>query len=295
MRRDPELQLHEGALEVPAMTSLDERYAYYDIARVAAQKGEIVELGTWLGAATIFIAAGVRDSTCDRKVYAYDHFKWRNAHKSKSTNFPPEKEKMIDAFKRNLGPLIDYVKPYPGEILEQAWPGKPIGAIFMDAPKTHRELMTVLRRFGVHVVEDGYISIQDFAFFPSYELVATMDWLENKDLVSFFQAVPWTTVIFKVRKPLTKKALTFKIDAWPTDRIEEAWARWSPRIPDPRFPIGACFFLYDRGEKERAVELFRPLADIPKVKSKLEYFREVRPTMVQRYKGIFDVLPGNKR
>ena len=68
-------QLHEGAREIPAMTTPAERLAYYELAVKAAPVGTVVELGTWLGAATVFLAAGLRDAGVKSRLHAYDRFR----------------------------------------------------------------------------------------------------------------------------------------------------------------------------------------------------------------------------
>jgi predicted O-methyltransferase YrrM len=51
-----------GVPPIPAMTTDAERECYYRLAKEAAGKGAIVELGAWMGASTAYIAAGIRDS-----------------------------------------------------------------------------------------------------------------------------------------------------------------------------------------------------------------------------------------
>ena len=59
---------------IPAMTTDAERECYYRLAKDAAGKGAVVELGAWMGASTAYIAAGIRDSGVPVKVHVYDKF-----------------------------------------------------------------------------------------------------------------------------------------------------------------------------------------------------------------------------
>src|SRR5690606_34032410 len=63
-----------GRPAIPAMTTDAERHRYYELAKAAAGKGAIIELGAWLGASTAYIAAGIRDSGVPAKVHVYDKF-----------------------------------------------------------------------------------------------------------------------------------------------------------------------------------------------------------------------------
>ena len=111
-------ELHEGARDIPAMTTGAERLAYYELALTAAPQGTVVELGTWLGAATVFLAAGLRDAGVKSRLHAYDRFQWQAIHDYKA-GFPLPK-KMYDQFRENLGPLAEYVQAHKGEILSAA-------------------------------------------------------------------------------------------------------------------------------------------------------------------------------
>src|SRR6185436_17601925 len=73
-------KLPESAQNIPAMTTLDERLAYYKMVKGCAGNGAIIELGTWLGAATAYIAAGIRDSGVGTRAQVYDRFRWDPAH-----------------------------------------------------------------------------------------------------------------------------------------------------------------------------------------------------------------------
>ena len=110
-------ELHEGARDIPAMTTEAERRAYYELAVKAAPLGTVVELGTWLGAATVFLAAGLRDAGVKSRLHAYDRFQWQAIHDYKAGQ--PLQPSMYNQFRDNLGPLSDFVQAHKGEILKQ--------------------------------------------------------------------------------------------------------------------------------------------------------------------------------
>lgn len=69
------------ACDIPGMISDEERRYYTYIGQFYAGKGEIVEIGPWLGCSTFHILAGLRPNPrfSGRKLRVYDDFVWRSA------------------------------------------------------------------------------------------------------------------------------------------------------------------------------------------------------------------------
>jgi hypothetical protein len=80
--------LPESARAIPAMTTEAERQCYYRWALNQAAHGAVVELGAWLGAATAYIAAGVRDAGADTRAQVYDRFIWKPSSHDKKAGGP---------------------------------------------------------------------------------------------------------------------------------------------------------------------------------------------------------------
>jgi hypothetical protein len=278
------------------MTTPQERRAYYDLALELAAKGEIVELGTWLGASTVFLAAGVRDSSAGARVHSYDRFVWQAIHEYKAG--VPLTRSMIDQVRVNLGPLYSRVKLHAGEILAQRWSGE-IGLLVADGPKRVHEIVPTLKEFGRHVVAGGCMAWQDFAYFPAYDIPACLDRLEQAGRIEFVDSVfPGTTAIFRVVKPLTAADVDpgqFALKRWTPDEIVATWERWRDRLAEgmrPRWMCGAAMFLCDRGATDRGVRLFRSLLaeHRPAIAPKWEYLKEKRPTMAAKYSALVRAL-----
>jgi hypothetical protein len=111
----------EGLPSIPAMTTDAERECYYRLAKEAASKGAIVELGAWMGASTAYIAAGIRDSGVKAKAQVYDKFVSRPGHVRKVKEFYSKRNidkapigPSLMAFRENLGRLMQYVEPHQG-------------------------------------------------------------------------------------------------------------------------------------------------------------------------------------
>ena len=288
--------LHDGAREIPAMTTPAERRAYYELAKAQAPLGEVVELGTWLGAATVFMAAGVRDAGIARPMHSYDRFKWKPIHEYKAGH--PLRCSMVEQVKRNLGPLVHLVQLHKGEIGEAKWRGEAIGLLVADGPKHVGDVVRTLGIFGPALVVGSSTAWQDFAYFPAYDLPVCFEQLERAGVMSFVRGVyPGTTAVFRIEKHISRAlAHSLKTSQIKTAEILPLWEKWNARLPDemrPRFMCGAALFLHDRGEQAQAVALFRSLLaeHTEDIASKWEYFKNKKPEMLRRYPALAAEVP----
>jgi hypothetical protein len=290
--------------DIAAMTSEAERACYYRLARECAPKGEIVELGAWLGASTAFIAAGIRDSRIGRKAHVYDQFISKPGHIEKVRAFYDKRGidrapvgPSLEAFKDNLGPLLSYVEPHQGKIEGMRWDRGPISLLVTDAPKRVPAISAVLMALRDALQPGAIMAWQDFCHFPSYEIPACLYRL--RDHLEFVEAVvPGTTLVFRVKSQwlvaeVTKAALA--LSRWTVDETEEAWSYWTQCVPkkkQPLFDCGQTMFLCDIGQPDRAVEIlasiYTHVADA--ILPKWRYLKANRPDFLVRYKPLFAYL-----
>ena len=290
-----EPELHPGAREIPAMTTEAERFVSYHLAKNAAGHGAICEIGTWLGAATVYIAAGIRDSGVSQKLHAYDRFRWMPNHDSKAGG--PLARPMIEQFKINLGPLREFVEIHAGELINLPWTGGPIAFLAADGPKKTREISFTLNSFKV--MPGGHMGWQDFGYFPSYELPAAFAKLEDAGKVELVDFVyPGTTAVFKVLEPWTDVEVSVNALAtkpWLPADILRVWKGWEARIPEaarPRFMCGAALFLFDQGAKKQAQELFADLVSKHRseIVPKWKYLRRAKSSFSVQYAPLYQVI-----
>jgi hypothetical protein len=288
------------------MTTDAERALYYQLAREGAGQGAIVELGAWLGASTAYIAAGVRDSGVETKAHVYDRFLSKPGHVAKVEAFYAKHGgsgdmplgSCFEQFKANLGPLLAFVEPHPGEIASIEWGDQPIAVLITDAPKRVREISAVLTRLR-HALRPGSVMAwQDFCHFPSYEIPACLYRLRSS--LRFEEAVvPGTTLAFRLTSNLGVAEVS--IDAlglhrWSPQTVAEAWEYWlNGRVAPEKaslFRCGAAMFLCDIGEPDRAVTLLREVfaADLEAILPKWQYLHRTRANLVTRYQPLFDFL-----
>jgi hypothetical protein len=286
------------------MTTDAERECYYRLAKEAAGKGAIVELGAWMGASTAYIAAGIRDSGVQTKAHVYDQFVSKAGHIEKVRAFYDKKGidavpvgPSLEAFKANLGPLMRWIEPHQGKIEAMNWTGGPISLLVTDAPKRVPAISAVLMALRDALQPGAIMAWQDFCHFPSYEISACLYRL--REHLEFVEAVvPGTTLVFRVKSQwdvgeVTKAALDLR--RWTPEEINDAWGYWASYVPREKqalFECGQTMFLCDIGNADFAVPaLALILAEFPgAILPKWRYLKANRPDFRIRYAPLFDYL-----
>jgi predicted O-methyltransferase YrrM len=293
-----------GLPPIAAMTTDAERECYYRLAKEAAGEGTIVELGAWMGASTAYIAAGIRDSGVEAKAHVYDKFESKPGHIGKVKAFYDKHGidripvgPCLQTFKDNLGPLLEYVEPHPGQIEQMRWGKEPISLLVTDAPKRVPAISAVLTTLRNALQPGALMAWQDFCHFPSYEIPACLYRL--RDHLEFVEAVvPGTTLVFRVKSQwnlaeVTQSALA--LSRWTPEEINEAWGYWQSFVPREKqalFECGACMFLCDTGNADFAVPALALIhAEFAEaILPKWRYLKEARPDFRARYAPLFKYL-----
>lgn len=287
------------------MTTDAERECYYRLAKDAAGKGAIVELGAWMGASTAYIAAGIRDSGVKAKAQVYDKFQSKPGHIRKVKEFYSKRGidrapigPCLASFRDNLGTLMDYVEPHQGLIEKLKWNGEPISLLVTDAPKRVPQISAVLTEFRKALQPGSIMAWQDFCHFPSYEIPACL--YRIKDHIEFVEAVvPGTTLVFRVKSQWSKEEVSLDalaLSKWTAADIHYAWEFWQdnfvPAEKEALFRCGAAMFMCDIGDHESAVACLSHVYqdDAPAIVKKWRYLREARPDFLTRYQPLFAYL-----
>lgn len=296
------MQAPTGLNHIPAMTTDAERECYYRLAREAAGKGAIVELGAWLGASTAYIAAGIRDSGETARVQVYDKFESKGGHRRKVEAFYAKKGlttipqgPCLEQFRENLGPLYPYTEPHRCQIENMRWRDGPIALLVTDAPKRVPAISAVLTELRKALRPGAIMAWQDFCHFPSYEIPACLYRL--RDHITFREAVvPGTTLVFEVASQWRAEEVsldTLALDKWTPAEIREAWTYWAEFVPAEKldlFECGAAMFLVDTGHEAEAVATLRAAPKTDAVIKKWAYLQANRPDFVRRYAALFEVM-----
>jgi hypothetical protein len=292
---------------IPAMTTDAERECYYRLAKEAAGKGTILELGAWMGASTAYIAAGIRDSGVERKALVFDKFQSKPGHIRKVKEFYSKRNidkapigPCMETFKANLGGLMKFVGPRQGQIeqtIKQPWTKDSVSLLITDAPKRVPQISAVLTALKGAMQVGSIMAWQDFCHFPSYEIPACL--YRIRDHIEFVEAVvPGTTLVFRVKSQWIKEEVSLDalaLSKWTPEEIVWAWDYWEQFVPFEKralFGCGAAMFLSDLGFADigvaRLEPLYRDFAD--QIVKKWRYLREARPDFLTRYQPLFAYL-----
>jgi hypothetical protein len=291
------------------MTTDAERDCYYRLAKEAAPKGTIIELGAWMGASTAYIAAGIRDSGADRKALVFDKFQSKPGHIRKVKEFYSKRGidkapvgPCMETFMANLGGLMRYVEPRQGQIertIALPWADNSVSLLVTDAPKRVPQISPVLTALQKALQPGSVMAWQDFCHFPSYEIPACL--YRIREHLEFVEAiVPGTTLVFRVKSQWNKEEVSpeaLALSKWTPQEIGRAWAYWMANdfVSDEKkslFRCGMAMFMCDVGYGPDAVNVLASVLadDAAAISKKWRYLRDARPDFLTRYQPLFAYL-----
>jgi len=209
---DPNAQAGSYAL---GLLGLEERKLLYQLARYTySGEGAVVDLGSFCGASTCCLAAGLRDNprAVGRHVDSYDTF---IASEPYLVDFIRDQfgeslemgQSFAATFRRATADFADLIEVHAGDLLEQSWPsGKPIEILFVDVAKTLALSGKVLTEFFTHLTPRRSIVIhQDFYHPTAFYLPVVMDFL--MDHFTIIEAGRDWSVVFRLETPIPQQKL----------------------------------------------------------------------------------------
>lgn len=139
-----------------------EGYVLYRLARDGEGEGAIVEVGSWMGKSTVWLAAGSMARGRER-VHAIDTFEGSPEHKDMAVL--REEGSTFNRFTQNLenAGVRAQVEPQRAASLEAAahWDGRPIRLLFIDGDHAYEAVKADLEAWLPYVVPGGYLVFDD--------------------------------------------------------------------------------------------------------------------------------------
>jgi hypothetical protein len=143
-------------------------------AHLFSGEGEIVELGTFIGASTVCFGSGLRmneslsETEKAGRIHSFDRFSGEfetNWIKNKS-NFALDSDgRFLGLFKKHTDEFREYVQLHDGDILNCEWSRSPIEILFVDIFKTADITGKVVQAFFPYLVPGLTIVVmQDYLF-----------------------------------------------------------------------------------------------------------------------------------
>ena len=209
---DPNAQAGSYAL---GLLGLEERKLLYQWARHNyTGEGAVVDLGSFCGASTCCLAAGMRDNprAAGRHIDSYDSF---IASEPYLVDFVHQQfgeaiemgQSFAATFRRATAEFADLIEVHAGDLLEQSWPSdRPIEILFVDVAKTLALSGKVLTEFFPHLTPGKSIVIhQDFYHPTAFYLPVVMDFL--MDHFTIIEAGRDWSVVFRMESPIPQEKL----------------------------------------------------------------------------------------
>ena len=243
--------LRDQVPDACGMISADERAYYYAYARrLFTGTGEIVDLGCWLGATTISLAAGLaanpRPAASPRRVHAYDRFIWEDWMDGVHLlGNPPmvrtfrTQDSFLGEFYERIDGWKDRITVHPADLLVDGWRmERPIECLLVDAMKSWSLTSCILRNFFPWLVPRLSVVIyQDFVFWgePWVHLI-------NYRLRAYFtplHRVPGSpSMVFALRRQVPGELLTvpYSYGSFSSDEIDAAIEYSTSLLPSEARP-----------------------------------------------------------
>jgi len=209
---DPNAKAGSYAL---GLLGLEERKLLYQIARCSySGEGAVVDLGSFCGASTCCLAAGLRDNprAVGRHVDAYDSFVASEPYlvdfiRAQFGEALEMGQSFVATFQRATTEFADLIEVHAGDLLEQKWPSdEPIEILFVDVAKTLALSGKVLTEFFPCLTPGKSIVIhQDFYHPTAFYLPVVMDFL--MDHFTIIEAGRDWSVVFRLETPIPQEKL----------------------------------------------------------------------------------------
>lgn len=188
--------------EIPGMIEPSERrMLYWAGKRFAKGRGTIAEVGSFVGCSTYCLARGLQDNPQRGEALVHSHDRFLiDDDNANYLSFLPSLSKdfrgsFYNLYRENIDEVIDYVRPYQGDVFEKTWHGEPIEVMFLN-PVSRELVAHVYDTFFPNIIDGGLVVFQDYFNLRSHYLSALTAVLAD-DLIFLGQAE--TSGVFMVR------------------------------------------------------------------------------------------------
>ena len=220
--------------DIPGMIKREEgQYLYWLTSEIYTGQGAIVEIGTWLGKSTSYLAAGLTTHRQPNTLICYDRYEWNGGatwvNKSGATVDRPAGDDFRPDFLANVAEFTDMIEARKSSIQDIKFELEQIEVLFLDAPIMAPEIVAF--QSPIHVVSDG-------------------------TLVGVRVDKVWE------QQDITSAASAFK--SWTVDESFAAWEKWREIVPSaawPSFQSGLAMLLETNGYIDEAQALLRTVID----------------------------------
>lgn len=175
-------RLTRAAAGIPSMLTPQTAFALYALCYLQELAGDVVEIGSWQGYSTSFLAKAVRDSG-NGALYAIDHFRGNTGKEQFYVVGRSDLSDLRQGFENNLRQLglreTVHLLDMPNEEAVRHLSGAKVRFLFIDSDHSRAGVETDIRLFLPLVQPGGIVVFDDFSpHFPGLveavsQLIAT--------------------------------------------------------------------------------------------------------------------------
>ncbi|HYG37756.1 MAG TPA: hypothetical protein VD908_04020 [Cytophagales bacterium] len=230
---------------IPTMISKEEQqYLYWLGAKFWEGKGNIIEIGPWLGGSTYCLALGMSQNPNKsiHKLHVYDNFIWREFMSKRAPLELQPGDSFRDYFIENIKPFEGYISHYkqslPDEIVANdnfadagrqyemgnseilTWESeKPVEILFIDGAKSWSGMKHLFNIFYKSIIPGKTLIVcQDYKYWGAYWVIIIIEILF--DHLEVFHNLSFNTVTFKVITPIDSQKID-SINDYKTLNVEQ--------------------------------------------------------------------------
>lgn len=184
--------------QVKGFLADDEAQALFELALQYSSKGPCLEIGSYCGLSTIYIASACKQN--DSLLYALDHHRGSEEHQLGEEYHDPTlydaNEQLMDSFKafrRNISQaeLDNWVVPLvaSSKVASKFW-SRPLSMVFIDGGHSPEAAMMDYRSWAPQVMKGGLLAIHDIFPDPAEGGQAPYDIYKLALASGLFEALP---------------------------------------------------------------------------------------------------------
>jgi hypothetical protein len=203
------------------ITPSERAYLYWYGKHIFTGKGDIVDLGCWLGSTSISLAMGFEGNhraKTNRFIHSYDEFIWRPymdtiAKRTSLEGKYHAGDSFLDEFERRTHPWRRCIRAYPGDLAKVGWKGGAIEFLLIDAMKSWEAASGVIQKFFPALMPGvSIIMHQDFAhWYTSW--IHPIHYRFREYLEPLYDVPSSGSMIFRLIRPL------------PSDLLKKEWSQ----------------------------------------------------------------------
>ncbi len=254
------------------MTSIEEQLFLENYAKNEySGKGEIVELGCWLGSSSISLGMGLAANPHvtekNQRIHAHDIFVWSSGMERSLIGTSLEGkyqdgDSFFDEYVQRISPWSHFIRVCPGDITKIGWHQGAIEFLFVDAMKSWELTNSIIKHFFPHLIpEVSLVAHQDFAHYYTSWIHLIMYRL-RKYLIPIDTPSVYPSKIFHYANPIPTELVqtSYSFSSFSEKEVEEAFNYSLSIVPEKMqanvLAAKVMYFIHIR-DFERAILEFK--------------------------------------